>query len=478
MITTKIIATVGPACWDSSTLAAMITEGVDLLRLNFSHGKLDEHAEAVSRIRQICHQTGATVAIIGDLCGPKIRLGRLAGGRCQLQSGQRLAIQRRPVLGTPARLSTNYPSLVDEVKPPARILIDDGQIELRVLEARPDELICQVEVGGELGDNKGLNLPDSVISAPSLTEKDRHDLDWAIRQDLDFIALSFVRSADDLRALRAILKQHGSGMKVIAKIEKPQAIAHIEPIVAEADAVLVARGDLGVEMDPASVPLLQKEIVLRCRQAGKPAIIATQMLQSMTTAARPTRAEVSDVANAILDSADAVMLSAETSVGQHPVEAVRAINRIAAETEAFLARTAGHDSQPVTSATMRVTSAVVHGANLIARDLAARLVAIWTETGYTVGLLSKHRLPQPIVGLSPHPRVCRQMELCYGVEPVCMTRPPDQQEMLAQLDQALLARRLVQPNDLILVAAGTALHWPGATNALLIHLVGQPSGQA
>jgi len=472
MIKTKIVATLGPASCDQQTLERMIREGVDVVRLNFSHGTLQQHAAAVDCLRRICKQDQAVVAVMGDLCGPKVRIGRIVGGSCRIESGGTLIIQRADLEGGPQRISTNYPAMIDEVKPPARVLIDDGRIRLRVVEARTDELVCQVDIGGRLADHKGINLPDSDISAPSLTAKDLRDLEWAVQADLDFVALSFVRTADDLCALKAALTQRGSAAKVVAKIEKPQAIEHIDQIIAEADAVMVARGDLGVEMDAERVPLLQKDIVRRCQRAGKPTIIATQMLQSMVSSPVPTRAEVSDVANAILDSTDAVMLSAETSVGQFPVPVVAAINRIATETEQFLART-GHGSQQPSGSKVGFTWAVAHGANLLARELSASLVATWTESGYTAGLLSKHRPPQPIVALSPDHRVCRQMALCYGVYPIQMGRPDDQDAMLNQLDRVLLQRGLAKANDLIVIAAGTRLQEPGATNSLLIHLVAQ-----
>ncbi len=473
MIKTKIIATIGPASCDVTTLAAFIEEGVDVLRLNFSHGTLAEHERALSSIRTVCERTGAIVAVMGDLCGPKLRLGPIEGGRFTISVGDTIVIQRAPILGRRDRISANYPALVDELEPATPILIDDGSIRLTVVEKRPDELICRCEVGGVIADHKGINLPNTELSMPALTDKDRLDLQWAIENDLDYVALSFVRRPEDLQDLRAILERQHSDIQLVAKIEKPQAINHLSEIVEEADAVLVARGDLGVEMDVARVPLLQKEITLRCQRAGKPVIIATQMLQTMTESPTPTRAEVSDVANAIFDSADAVMLSAETALGNYPVEAVRVVNRIARQTEEFLSRQpAAIADQVATPSSLRVTSAVAHGAALVARELQAELVAVWTETGKSARLLSKCRLAQPVIALSPSEHVCRRTAMNYGVIPVHADRPRDLDRMLARVDSLLTARGLAKPNDLVVVMAGTHLYRPGDTGALLMHLVG------
>ena len=471
MIKTKLVATVGPACDHDATLGEMIDAGVNVLRLNFSHGTLETHAASVARIRRVASEREAIVAVMGDLCGPKIRLGPIAGGRCELAVGQRVAFRRGTFDGTPERLSSSYPALVDDVEVGQRVLIDDGNVRLRVTERRPDELACVCEVGGAISDRKGINLPDSHVSSPALTDKDRSDLEWAIRNDLDLIALSFVRKPEDLSELRRILVAHGSRMRVVSKIEKPEAVAELNAIVAESDVVLVARGDLGVEMDVSRVPLIQKEIALLCWRTGKPVIVATQMLQSMVDSPVPTRAEVSDVANAILDRADAVMLSAETSVGKYPLEAVRMIRRIAEHTESFGACYA--DELGANQATtVPVATAVVRGANSIARELGVRLVAVWTETGETPRLLSKHRLGQPIVALAADERVCRQMALLYGVVPIAAAQSREMRENLAYLDKLLLDRHLANANDRVVVAADTRPDLPGETDALFIHVVG------
>ena len=475
MIKTKILATIGPACNEDETLARMFEAGLDVVRLNFSHGTLAEHTVALERIRRVARERDLTVAVVGDLCGPRIRVGSLAEDSCELRQGAQIVIQRDPCEGTAGRISTNHPAIVDDVAVGGAVLIDDGMIRLCVVDKKPDELVCQVEVGGTLVGRKGVNLPNTAISTPALTAKDLADLDWAIAHELDYVALSFVRGPEDIYELRRQLKERNCEIGVIAKIEKPEALAHIDEIIEHSDAIMVARGDLGVEMEAARVPLVQKDIVLRCRRASVPVIIATQMLQTMVTSPVPTRAEVSDIANAILDGADVVMLSAETSVGRYPVEAVATMNDVAERTEEFLARTGpSPEDQPAPDA-LRVTWSVVHGAQVLARQLGARLVGVWTESGFTARLLSKRRLDQMIVGLSANERACRRLCLLYGVVPQHANRPDDDNEMLVELDRTFVERGLVEHGDLIVVVAGTRLREPGATNALLIHLVGATS---
>lgn len=472
MIKTKILATVGPACANDDTLANMFRAGLDAVRLNFSHGTLSEHTVALELVRRVARDLGITVAVVGDLCGPRIRVGTIDGDACDLEPGATIVIQREPCLGTPERISTNHPSLIDDVDVNHRILIDDGLLSLRVTDKSADELTCRVEVGGVLRSNKGVNVPDTHISTPSLTEKDHEDLEWAINQDLDYVALSFVRDPEDIYELRRQLKERHSGLGVIAKIEKPEAVDHIDEIIEQSDAIMVARGDLGVEMDAAQVPLIQKDIVMRCQQASVPVIIATQMMQSMVTSPRPTRAEVSDVANAILDGTDVVMLSAETSIGKHPARAVDAMNNVARQTEDFLARSDKAVDRRQAPSSLRVTWAVVHGAQALVDQVGGRMVGVWTESGFTARLLSKRRLSQRIIGLSSHERTCRRMCLFYGVEPLHATRPAGDEDMLSQLDQIFLERQLCEQGELIVIVAGTRLREPGATNTLFIHLVG------
>ena len=475
---TKVVATVGPACWDKETLAFLIREGVDVFRLNFSHGTAAEHETSLANIRAAAASCDAVVAVMGDLCGPKIRVGQVEGDRFDIAEGDSLRIMPGEFTCTPERICTSYDTLCDDVRVGQRVLIDDGHVRLRAVAKEEAALVCRCETGGAIGTRKGVNLPDTQLSLPSLTDKDREDLVWAVEHELDYLALSFVRSAEDLIELRRALKGRSSDMQVVSKIERPEAIERLDEIIELSDAVMVARGDLGVEMDVSRVPLIQKDITHRCARVGKPVIIATQMLQTMVESPAPTRAEVSDVANAILDGADAVMLSAETSVGLHPIEALHVIRAIANETEAFLAASPETSIPRISSTAMQVTSAIAHGASIIGRELQLRLIAVWTESGATVRLLSKRRPPQRIAGLTGSDRVCRRMCLYYGVEPIRMERTEDYRQMVSEVGRALQGRDLAAPGDRIAVLAGTHLRQPGATNVLLIHLIAAPDEAA
>lgn len=472
MIHTKIVATLGPATDSVDMICRLLDAGVDVFRLNFSHGTLEQHARTYDHVRKACRQRGSMAAVMGDLCGPKIRLDPVEDDAFDIARGDQITLVGGHVVGTAERISTNRPELVREVGIGHRVLIEDGLIRLRVSKLLDEGLRCVCEVGGTIRTRKGVNLPDSTLDMSTLTDKDREDLAWALENGLDYIALSFVRSEEDLRELRELMPLDGADCRVVAKIETVQAIEHLDAIIESADAILVARGDLGVEMDVEKVPVLQKRIVRGCQAAGKPVIIATQMLQSMVTQPTATRAEVSDVANAILDTADGVMLSAETSVGAYPVESVQMLERIAKHTEDYL-RTRGETARVDPGRTLRrLTTAVAHGASLLARELEAELVAVWTETGNTARLLSKTRLGVTVVGLSPSDHVCRRMSLYYGVVPVRLTRDDEASRMFRHLDATLLDRALAAPGDLIVVIAGTRLERHGETNALLVHLVG------
>ncbi len=477
MTRTKVVATVGPACDSPETLGRLIEAGANVFRLNFSHGTRESHAAALQRIRQAAAERQAVVAVLGDLGGPKIRLGAIAGGKCTLSPGSRVIFQREPVLGTPERLSSNYPALIDDVAVGDRILIDDGNVLLRAAEKAPGQLTAICEVGGVVSDHKGINLPDSTVSSPSLTDKDRDDLAWSVRNGLEYVALSFVRSPGDLRELRSAIERvdAASRIQVVSKIEKPQAVEHMAEVVEASDVVLVARGDLGVEMDVSRVPMIQKEIAVECRRRGKPMIIATQMLQSMVNSPVPTRAEVSDVANAILDDADAVMLSAETSVGQYPVQAVAMMRRIAHETEAFTSHF-GHPWSAMPARQAPVDDAVIEGASVVAARLKASLVVAWTLNGDAARLLSRHRLESSIVALTPCQIACRQMALLYGVVPICLPSMQAPETMLRDLDRTLLGRGLAQPGDQVVVVSDLRPEVPGETDSLFVHTVSERRG--
>lgn len=465
-----MVATVGPACDAEATLGAMMEAGINVFRLNFSHGTHESHGAALERIRRLAAKRGTPVAVMADLCGPKIRLGRMAGGPCRLEAGREVVFQRAPIEGTAERLSSTYPALVDDVNIGHRILIDDGNVALRVTARRTDEFTAVCEIGGTVSDHKGINLPDSTVSAPTLTDKDRQDLEWILKHDLDYVALSFVRQPEDLRELREILDRGGSRALIVAKIEKPQAIARLEEVIEETDVVLVARGDLGVEMDIARVPVIQKEIAVLARRAGRPVIIATQMLQSMVESPVPTRAEVSDVANAILDDADAVMLSAETSIGRHPLAAVRLIGRIAAETEAF-ERRLGINAAANRTGRLEVARAIIHGASLVADELKPKVVVVWTVNGDAARLLSRHRLEPPIVAVTSDQTVCRQMALLYGVLPIHRPEADNPARMMAEMDRILIERKLAACGDQVMVVSDMRPDVAGETDSLFIHVV-------
>jgi len=470
---TKIIATLGPASVTPDVLERMLDAGVDVCRLNFSHGDLETHAQTLALVRRLAAARDLPLCVIGDLCGPKIRLGTFAQEPVELKRGDTVRIVRGDGLCDAGRLTVSLPGFVDEVAPGHRVYIDDGLVRLVVRERTSDELICECLVGGLLRSRKGVNLPDTHLTVPALTEKDRRDLAWAIEHGLDYVALSFVRRPEDLYELKRRIKEHGSDLPVIIKIEKTEALEHLDELIGHADGVLVARGDLGVETDVWRVPLIQKDIVARCQQRGVPVIVATQMLQSMVDNPMPTRAEVSDVANAVFDQADAVMLSGETAVGRYPVEAVAMMNQIVEATGAYLARRSASEPQGTVAIHYHTPAAVAHAAVQAALDLNARAVAVWTATGTTARLVARHRLPMPVVGLTYDERVWRRLNLLYGVVPVRVAPLHNPAEMAATLDELLVSKGLAERGDLVVVVTSTRPTTPGATDTALVRRVGE-----
>ena len=497
-ILTKIIATMGPACRDVDTLTRLIDAGVRVVRINFSHGSFDEFKHNLDVARAASKRTGIALGVLGDLSGPKIRVNKVKDGPIELAPGDRIefvetgpdtlvtrAPATHPATGVVTVPST-YPDLVHEVQPGQRVLIDDGHIRCLAVEriaGGPGEsrLVCRVIHGGPLSDKKGINLPDTPITAPSLTDWDRQCVDWAMENELDFLALSFVRKSEDIAQLRRLLDDRsptkrggGGGAPIIAKIEKPQALQDIEAICHAADAVMVARGDLGVEMDLAEVPIIQKRILEVAHDHGKPVIIATQMLQSMIEHATPTRAEVSDVANAIFDGADCVMLSGETAVGQHAEQAVLTMSRTARITERDMAARRQRAAQPPRKhrASRYRTAALAHGIGVVVHDLAARYVVVWSELGGGARYLSQNRLSIPIIAVSSSEPALRRMSLGFGVRPVHMDRPADSEAFLARVDELLQQRGWAQPGEPIVLAMGEPMGTAGVTNEIRIHYVG------
>jgi pyruvate kinase len=408
--------------------------------------------------------------MIADLCGPKIRVGAMQGGGALLADGQEVVVPREPVEGTTTRFSTTLAELVDAVAPGDRLLLDDGRLLLEVTQPRPPrEFVCRVVRGGVLGGGKGVNLPDTELALSSLTEKDRADVAWIAGQGFDYVALSFVRSAADIEALRALLAEHRCGAHVLAKIEKPQAVAHLDAILAAADAVMVARGDLGVEMDLPAVPVAQKRIAAAAQKAGKPCIIATQMLESMIDAPTPTRAEVSDIANAVLDHADAVMLSGETAVGKFPVRCVDMMNRTVAEVQAYDDETAAPPSPADANDPALAAVAAAVRTLLGAETVAA--VAVYSPDGTAARLLAKSRLRRPILAFSGDPSAVRRMGLYYGVIPRRAEAPAHTRDLLALAQREAVREGVASAGENLVVVSGRPIGRSGKTNTLVLHRV-------
>ena len=478
MIYTKILATMGPACAGVDNLVGLFDAGVDVCRLNFSHGHLDGHATMLAQIRDAAVRAGKPIAILGDLGGPKIRVGQVADqggtGGMPVRTGDDLIIQREPVVGADGRVSTTYEKFVDDVEVGHRILVEDGLLRFVCTEKYRNELRARCTVGGVIKSSKGVNLPNTVVDVPSVTDRDWDCVDWAVQNDLDYLALSFVRKADDLKMLRFQLQRKHNPIEIIAKIEKPEAIQDIDGILDASDGLMIARGDLGVEMDVAQVPIIQKDLVRRCQAAGKPVIVATQMLQSMVENASPTRAEVSDVANAIFDGTDAVMLSAETSVGKYPLGAVHTMNHVAEVTEAYLlTKIRELGASAPRAADSAPAAALARGAWRIVNDIGAKLVVIWSQTGATARVFSKHHFPVPIVALSSDARTTRKMAMNYGVMPFQMQAPDDMTNVIAATDALVLEKRLAAAGERIVIVAGWSPAMPNTMNGIIIHTLGE-----
>jgi pyruvate kinase len=465
----KIVATVGPASREPAQLQGLIAAGADVLRLNFSHGTHDSHRAVIENGRTVARQMDRPLAILQDLCGPKIRVGDLARGEAvELVDGARLAITSdATVVGDSVRISTTYAALARDVRPGDRILLDDGNIELRVLGAASSEVECQVVHGGWLKPRKGMNLPGVALSTPALTDKDRADLAFGVREGVDYIALSFVRQAQDVLDARAAITALGADVPIIAKVEKPEAIDNLQAILDVADGVMVARGDLGVELPAEEVPTLQKRIIALANGAGKVVITATQMLESMIENPRPTRAEASDVANAILDGTDAVMLSAETATGRFPVEAVATMARIARYTEEQHGLSRASAAAGVGTPAARALARVAH---LVAEELGCRRIVVFTESGVTAQLVSAFRSRVPITAITPRQVTLRRLALWWGVEPLLTDEADTTDAMIHRGEQILRERDLVQSGDTLLMLAGQS-RATGATNMLRVHVV-------
>jgi pyruvate kinase len=449
-------------------IRALVDAGMDVARMNLSHGSYADHEQVYKMVREASDRSGHGVGIFADLQGPKIRLGRVADGPVLLEGGQEFTITTRVVPGDAKVCSTTYLGLPGDVSPGDPVLIDDGRVRLEVLSVDDTDVLTRVMVAGPVSNNKGINLPGVAVSVPALSEKDKEDLRWALHMTVDFIALSFVRSATDAEDVRAIMREEGVSLPVIAKIEKPQAIDNIEEIVDAFDGFMVARGDLGVECPLEDVPFLQKQVIEVARRHAKPVIVATQMLESMISSPRPTRAEASDVANAVLDGADAVMLSGETSVGSFPIETVETMARIIASTEDHgLARMAAIDWQPRTRG-----GVIAKAAAEVADRIGAKYLVAFTQSGDSARRLSRYRGSIPMLAFTPVPVVRSQLALSWGVETFLGEPVEHTDEMVAQVDEHLLRVGRVHEGDLVVIIAGSPPGIPGSTNALRIHRMG------
>jgi pyruvate kinase len=465
----KIVCTIGPASSSPRIIERLIQAGMDVARLNFSHGKHEDHARSIEALRAAAIEHEKPIAILADLQGPKIRTGPLAGGASvTLRAGQRFVITTARVPGDSNCVSTTFRPLPREVHRGNRILLSDGLIELRVQKVSGQEVICEVVNGGVLGQHKGINLPGIQLRVPALTPKDRKDLAFALTQDANYIAVSFVRHPEDVVLAKNLIRRAGKDTPVIAKLEKPEAIENLEAILRVADGVMVARGDLGVEMNPERVPVVQKMIINRAREARRPVITATQMLESMTENPRPTRAEASDVANAIFDGSDAVMLSAETASGKYPVEAVAMMARIIEEAEASITEFPRPSLQEKLKVAETVAELVCHAS----RELHMKLIAVFTHSGFTARLVSRYRPLVPIVAFSPEAETRRRMALFWGVMARAIVDVHKVDGLAEIAEQRLLEERLVRKGDVIGIVAGTPMGVRGTTNFMKFHVIG------
>jgi pyruvate kinase len=474
---TKIVCTIGPATNSEERLEALIRAGMNVARLNFSHGKQEEHATVIERIRAISTRLGYPIAILQDLQGPKIRVGSLQGGQpVKLVDGSTLTITTRDVEGNEKIIPTTYEALPQDVGPGDRILLDDGLLELRVLSTTDTDVVCQVVHGGVLKEHKGINLPGIAVSAPALTEKDRDDLKFGVAHGVDYVALSFVRRPEDVLEAKYLIRQFQMESRankspepipLIVKLEKPEAIAHLDAILEVTDGVMVARGDLGVEMSLEKVPLIQKRVIARCNELGLPVITATQMLESMVSNPTPTRAEVTDVSNAILDGTDAVMLSAETAVGAYPIEAVQMMVRIALETEAEDRTAHQPPHQWRTQA-----HAVSHAGRALSDELSVRAIVVFTRSGTSAHLISKDRPRVPILAYTPSGHVYSQLALWWGVWPYLIELGGTTEELIDVVEQRLQEDNLIHKGEYVVIMGGLPIASRARTNFVKLHCVG------
>lgn len=501
---TKIIATLGPATSSPDVIRKLIREGVDVFRINFSHGDFQEYEMLLNAVRSVSREEGLPIAVMGDLPGPKIRIGEVVPEGVLVEIGDAIFItgEERVAENTrPFTFSTNYPETLHEIEKGERILIDDGNVELICLERKEMggqvTILAEAITGGVISSRKGLNLPDTELTLPALTRRDEQLIRFAVEKDFDFLALSFVRQEDDVKILKERLKELGARpseppyrddlqsdntilegrykgfIPVISKIEKPQAVRNLEGILRETDMVMVARGDLGVEMDLTEVAVIQKQIMRSCREHGVPVIVATQMLQSMIDSPSPTRAEVSDVANAIFDGADAVMLSGETAIGVYPIETVRTMNRIALKTNAYIRKTHHTFEIPAKMKELRFrNAALANGVKTMVSETDIDIIGVWSQLGGSAVFLSQCRIPQPIFAFSPDERTLRLLSILYGIQPLKMQKPSSSLEFMIRADQLLMERGLASKEDTAIYISREPIDQVGMTNQVNLHFIG------
>jgi pyruvate kinase len=462
----KIVCTIGPSSSSEAAIGLLIRNGMNVARLNFSHGGHDDHRENIEWVRRMAKKYGRPVAILQDLQGVKIRVGLMEGGGVNLKKGAALLLMEGEGVGDRNRIFISYPWLLKDVKTGDRILLDDGLIQLSVVGKSKNALKARVIEGGILRDRKGVNLPGVKLSARSFTEKDKEDLLFGIGMEIDYIAISFVREANDIRKVKKWLRERGRNIPVIAKIEKPEALSNIEEILSEADGIMIARGDLGVEIPPEEVPLIQKNLIDKANRKGKVVITATQMLESMTEHIRPTRAETTDVANAVLDGTDALMLSAETASGKYPVDAVKMMDKIIRHTEYMKAASSYVRGNTFAEAT-------ADAACRAAEDIDARVLVGFTQSGFTARLLSKFRPTVSVIAYTPDERIQNRVCLYWGVTPKIMKLPATTDEMIAGVEKALLEEGIVRKGDSIVITSSSPLSTQGKTNFMKLHRVGE-----
>jgi len=467
---TKIVATIGPASEDETALTAMIEAGLDVVRLNFSHGDFAEHRPRVIRARAIAKKLKKPIAILQDLCGPKIRIGDFKAGAIKLSAGEQFTLTTETIPGDDSQVSINYSSLPAEVTPGMAIFLEDGKKQLQVEKVDGPKIVCRVMVGGELKGRRGVNVPDAHLSISSLTDKDKQDLEFGLAEQVDYIALSFVRRASDIEELREILKPRDPAIKIIAKIETKEAVANLPAILAAADGVMVARGDLAIEIPAEEVPIVQKEIIAAANQVGKPVITATQMLESMTDNPLPTRAEVNDVANAIFDGTSAVMLSGETTLGKYPVETIKMMSKIAVRSEAHI------EHQDILEEShllpKDITDSISFAALHTAHEVGAEAIVALSNSGFTARMIARHRPHRPVVVLTPSQRVYQQLALSFGCYPVVVDKEfASVSDAMERSKEIIKTKQLASPGAKIVIVAGVPFGQSSSTNLLLVETI-------